>query len=94
MRSRVVFLGFLLAGILLGLILLVSCGGKSGEVVARVGNIEITVGDYNRQYLAISLPQRPRNLNTMEGKRSFLDDIINKEILAFEATKRGFGDER
>ncbi|GEM_PF-2450591 len=93
MRSRVIFLGFLLAGVLLGLSLLVSCGGKSGELVAKVGSIEITVEDYNRQYLAISLPRRPRNLNTMEGKRSFLNDIINKEILAFEATKRGFGDD-
>jgi peptidyl-prolyl cis-trans isomerase C len=93
MRSRVMFLGFLIAGLLTGLCLLVSCGGKSGDVVARGRDVKITAADYNRQYLEISPPRRPRNMDTMEGKRRFLDDLINKEIMASEAKKRGFSED-
>ncbi len=93
MRSRVIFLGFLVAGLLAGLCLLVSCGGKSGDTVAKGGDIRITSEDFNRQYLAISPPRRPPNMDTMEGKRRFLDDLINKEIMASEARKRGFSED-
>ncbi len=93
MRSRMVLVGFLLAGVLVGLCLLTSCGGKSGNVVAKVGSIEITVADYNRQYLAITAPRRPKEMNTLEGKKSFLNDIINKEILAHEAVRRGYAED-
>jgi parvulin-like peptidyl-prolyl isomerase len=69
--------------------LLASCGGKPGNVVAKIGDKAITTDDYNAAYLAISLPSRPKQMHTMEGKRKFLEDLINKEVLVVEATKMG-----
>lgn len=86
-------LAILLLGALVGLGLVVSCGKKSGKVVARVGSREITIEDYNQQYLAISSRYRPRKMQTMEAKERFLQDLINKEILASEAWRLGLGDD-
>jgi parvulin-like peptidyl-prolyl isomerase len=93
MRYRVTFLAILLLGAVVSLGLLMSCGGKSDRAVARVGDQVITVQDYNDQYLAMSLPVRPKQMHTMDGKRRFLEDVINKEIMAGEARRLGFEDD-
>ncbi|MCK4546626.1 MAG: peptidyl-prolyl cis-trans isomerase [Candidatus Eisenbacteria sp.] len=93
MRTRVMFGGVLLLGVVVGLGLMASCGGKSGKVVARVGDRAITTKDLNDQYMAMSSPSRPRQMHTMEGKQRFLEDIINKEIMAGEAYRLRFDDD-
>jgi len=86
-------LALLLLGALAGFSLFVSCGGQSNKVVARIGDREITIAHYNDQYLGISPRYRPTDIGTMEGKRRFLEDLINKEIMVDEARRRGYADD-
>src|SRR5262245_25463778 len=65
-----------------------SCAGPEKQAVARVGDRKITVADVVLQYRTMSVNVRPF-VETLEGKRNFLNDIINKEILIAEAERRG-----
>lgn len=66
----------------------VSCAGPEKKTVAKVGDRKVTVADVVLQYRTMSVNVRP-NVETLETKRGFVNDIINKEILIGEATKRG-----
>ena len=93
MRARIVLPACLLVVALCGVGLFMSCGKGTGGTLAKVGAREISVQEYNDQYYEISPPHRPRQMHTMEGKRRFLEDIINKEIMAAEAERRGYADD-
>jgi peptidyl-prolyl cis-trans isomerase C len=60
---------------------------KSSQVLARVGDKEITTTYFDRQL--DNLPESIRKLSLHgEGKRAILDGLINREILYNEAIKR------
>jgi peptidyl-prolyl cis-trans isomerase C len=62
--------------------------GKTGEVVATVGNDVITVDDFNAK-LDEQSPFIRARYNTLERKKEFLDNLIRFEVLAQEAKRRG-----
>ncbi|MFH1681838.1 MAG: peptidylprolyl isomerase [Candidatus Eisenbacteria bacterium] len=68
--------------------LLLSCGQKQESVVARVGDKEITLGDFNIAHKTISVFSRPP-LVTYEDCEAFLNTMINKELIVQEAVARG-----
>jgi len=72
----------------LSLVLLPSCGQKKDDVVARVGEKEITLGDFNIAHKAITVFNRPP-LVTVDDCEAFLRTLINKELLVAEALSRG-----
>lgn len=68
-----------------------ACGksdiAKSSQVLAKVGDTEITTTYFERQLS--NLPESMQKLSLEgEGKRALLDGMINREILYKEATKR------
>ena len=71
--------------------ILTACGkgdiAKSSQVLAKVGDKEITATYFERQLG--NLPESMQKLSLEgEGKRALLDGMINREILYKEATKR------
>jgi parvulin-like peptidyl-prolyl isomerase len=72
----------------LTLVLLPSCAQKKDDVVARVGDKEITLGDFNIAHKAITVFNRPP-LVTVDDCEAFLKTLINKELLVGEALARG-----
>ena len=71
--------------------ILIACSkgdiAKSSQVLAKVGDKEITVTYFERQIG--NLPESMQKLSLEgEGKRALLDGMINREILYKEATKR------
>jgi parvulin-like peptidyl-prolyl isomerase len=71
--------------------MLAGCGQGGGEqkVVATAGSeIQITLADFNQAYSQISPPNRP-DISTLELKRNFANDLVNKEILLAEAHRIG-----
>lgn len=62
--------------------------GKTGEVVAHVGNGTITVDDFKAK-LDEQSPFIRARYNTLERKKEFLDNLIRFELLAQEAKRRG-----
>ncbi|RPJ43060.1 MAG: hypothetical protein EHM19_09405 [Candidatus Latescibacterota bacterium] len=78
----------LVGGALLGL-LFSACGQKKEAVVAKVGDVEITLGDFNIAHKAITVFNRPP-LVTYEDCEAFLQTLIDKTILVQEAKARGF----
>ena len=82
-----------IAGLVVSAVLiLVSCGGPKDPVVAKVGDREITLGDFNIAYNSITVFNRPP-LVTYEDAEGFLQTLINKEILVEEATARGLNND-
>jgi peptidyl-prolyl cis-trans isomerase C len=69
-------------------------GGKAGddEVVARVGNHEITRSYFEDRIVKMDRRFLPDTLD-IAGKRKFLDFIINKEIMAAKAEELKYGDD-
>ncbi|HMB69604.1 MAG TPA: peptidylprolyl isomerase, partial [bacterium] len=68
---------------------LVGCGGGGGgqqKIVAKAGDIEITMADFQNAYHQISENNRP-DISTLEGKRSFANDLLNQRILLSEAER-------
>ncbi|MGH2570281.1 MAG: peptidylprolyl isomerase, partial [bacterium] len=73
--------------------LLAGCGGGSGgggadKVVASAGEIKVTLADYQQTYDRITPTNRP-DISTLEAKRSFANDLVNRNILLDEAYKLG-----
>ncbi len=68
------------------------CGGKKESIVARIGDREITLGDFNIAYKSISVFNRPP-LIAYEDAENFLNTLINKEIMIDEAVARGMGED-
>lgn len=72
--------------------LLPGCGGKDkgplDKVVARAGDIQVTLADFADAWNKISPPSRP-DISTLEQKRSFANDLVNQRILLAEARRLG-----
>ncbi|NNE08054.1 MAG: hypothetical protein HKN20_05770 [Gemmatimonadetes bacterium] len=79
----------LAAVLLLTLLAAFGCGKSNDHVVAKVGNDEITLGDFNIAYTGITIFSRPPLL-TYEDKERFLQTVINKNIMVQEAIARGY----
>ena len=63
-------------------------GVKSDEVLAKVGDVTITVGELQDQ-LDRQAPYIKAQYTSLERKREFLDNLIRFEVLAAEAQRRG-----
>ncbi|MEM9067730.1 MAG: peptidyl-prolyl cis-trans isomerase [Myxococcota bacterium] len=64
---------------------------QAGELLVKVGETEITVGEFADR-LADQSPYLRARYNTPERRREFLDNLIRFELLAAEAERRGLGD--
>jgi len=62
---------------------------KSGTVVAKVGNENITADELKRRLDETSPFLRAR-YNTLDRKKEFLENLIRNELLAQEAQRQGF----
>jgi len=60
---------------------------EAKKVVAKVGSRKITVGDLQETYMRVPAGYLPQGTGE-EGKRKFLDDLINKELLVLAAYDR------
>lgn len=74
----------------LTLALVAGCGKKTNDekVVASAGDVKVTLADFNAAYNRITATNRP-DITTLEGKRAFANDLLNKEILIAEANRMG-----
>ncbi len=81
--KRVAFIGLACA-------LVAGCGKKKDEekVVATAGDVRVTLAEMNAAYNRITPANRP-DLSTLEGKRRFANDLLNKGILLAEANRLG-----
>ncbi len=81
------------ACLVIAAITLIGCGGPPGEhIVAKVGEKEISLGDFNIAHTSISVFNRPPLL-TYEDKEKFLNILINKELLMDEARARNLDED-
>jgi peptidyl-prolyl cis-trans isomerase C len=62
--------------------------GKTGPVVAKVGNDTITADEFKKRLDETSPFLRAR-YNTVERKKEFLESLIRNELLAQEAARQG-----
>jgi len=63
-------------------------GGTAAKVVASAGDITVTLADFQQAYDQITENYRP-DIGTLEGKRSFANDLLNRAILLDEGYKLG-----
>lgn len=93
------FLAVLLCGAALGLAALGGCGGDGdrGALLAKVGDVEIRVADYEERLGALEQKELPRDamsryldMAAMEGKQEFLTTLINKELMVAKAHELGY----
>lgn len=63
---------------------------EKGRVLARVGDVTITLEDFERRLNQQSPFARAR-YNTLERKREFLDSLVRFELLVLEAERKGYG---
>lgn len=71
--------------------LLAGCGGGGGsneKTVAETGDIKITLGQFHEAYNLITPNSRP-DISTLEGRRAFANDLVNKEIVLAEGRRMG-----
>lgn len=61
-------------------------GGGDEKVVAKAGDITVTLADFQDAYTRISPDNRP-DISTLEAKRSFANDLVNREILLAEGKR-------
>ncbi|MBZ0267622.1 peptidylprolyl isomerase [bacterium] len=61
-------------------------GGVDEKVVAKAGDITITLADFQEAYTRISADSRP-DISTLEGKRGFANDLVNQRILLEEGAR-------
>ncbi len=80
------------AAALAGVAALAGCGGKEkgplDKVVARAGDIQVTMADFADAWNKITPPNRP-DISTIEQRRSFANDLVNQRILLAEARRLG-----
>ena len=60
-----------------------------GEVIAKIDDVVITVGDFQER-LNKQSPYIRARYTSVERKKEFLDNLVRFEVLAKEAKKRGF----
>jgi len=62
---------------------------QKGPYLAKVGNVEITQADFEREIK--NLPDFAQKMfESNSGKEKFLEELVKKEILYQEAVKKGF----
>ncbi|MBU2501625.1 peptidyl-prolyl cis-trans isomerase [bacterium] len=102
--ARLLSLG-LPAAFLIGLLAFAGCG-KGGDkaadqaedvVLAEVGNAKVMSGEYERRLAKQELKDLPRgedgatlDMGGLEGKRAFLETLINKELMRQKAIQLGY----
>ncbi len=64
--------------------------GDQAQVLARVNETTITLGDFERRIEAQPPYARARYVASPERQKEFLDNLIRFEILAEEARRRGY----
>ena len=64
---------------------------QASEVLAKIGDETITVGEFAER-LADQSPYLRARYNTPERRREFLENMVRFELLAQEAERRGLGD--
>jgi len=88
--------------VLAGLTLVLGgCSRQSGDtVLATVGDRDVTVSYYEERLGKLEVNELPRDQDgvpvdtgTLEGKKAFLDVIINKELMAAKAVQLGYDKE-
>ena len=62
---------------------------QAAQVLARVGNITITLGDYTAALEHMDQFDRLR-YQSPERRKELLDEMITVELLAVEATEKGY----
>jgi len=67
---------------------LMGCGNKGGDVLARINDKVMTLGEFNQRIER--LPKHYRDIITGQ-KKKFLDELIKEELLHEEALKLGIG---
>lgn len=87
-------------GFIAALVLVAGCGGKRDDaevILARVGDREITAKYFQQRLARLAqenLPRdesgQPMDMSTLEGKRSFLEVIIDKELMVAKAIQLGY----
>lgn len=80
---------YLFIAVLVGLCVSVSGCGKSkasDQIVASIGNVRLTVGDFVERIA--NLPAKYRDF-VMKRKSEFLDEIVNDTLLYQEAVRKG-----
>jgi EpsD family peptidyl-prolyl cis-trans isomerase len=83
-----VFVFILAISVLCALVACAQKGEQKGPYLAKVGTIKITQADLERDIK--NLPEFAQKLfEGAAGKEKFLDEMIKKELLYQEATKRG-----
>lgn len=80
---------------------LAGCGGGDigpDTVIATVGDRDVTAAYYELKLGKVDLEDlpvddlgQPVDTSTLEGKKAFLDVIVNKELMAAKAEQLGFG---
>jgi hypothetical protein len=65
----------------------IGCGGDGDPVLARVGDREIRASDYIGAHQRMKSEDRPP-LATLEEKRDFLEDLVNKEVMEVAAFEK------
>jgi peptidyl-prolyl cis-trans isomerase C len=88
MFKRVLVIAALLA--VAAALLLSGCGRKGrGRVIARVGSVEFTVAELDRR-LAELPPYVQQQFSGLEGKKAFLDRLIEEEVIFQAARQAGY----
>ncbi len=100
-RRLTVFAPILLS--LVALLLTAGCGGGSDSddlVLAEIGDRTVTAEYYKTRLVRMQDNQLPRNdegqpldMSGMEGKRAFLDVIVDKELMVSKALQLGYDDD-
>jgi peptidyl-prolyl cis-trans isomerase C len=63
-------------------------GAGSAKIVAEAGDARVTLANFNDAYNKITPEYRP-DLSTIEGRRGFANDLLNKEIMVSEGRRMG-----
>jgi peptidyl-prolyl cis-trans isomerase C len=64
---------------------------QANEVLAKVGDRTITVGEFADR-LASQSPYLQARFESPERRKEFLDNLVRYELLVYEAKRRGYGD--
>jgi parvulin-like peptidyl-prolyl isomerase len=71
-------------------LLLVSCSKNREDLpVAKVGDRVITLGTFEKAYLAVD-PKFLSDDTGLEGRKEFLNTMVNKDIMALKAAELGY----
>jgi len=81
-----------LALVVLGLVWITGCSSKQGQIVAKVGKIDITTGEIVKDYLDMKKNMQVRivsNLPEYDQFKQFLDQKIDSKLLVQAAYEKG-----